>query len=173
MNCIGLTGVTLPSSGLTTIGRSAFENCSGLTAVSLPRGLIRIGEKAFRYSGIKQASLPDTVTTLGASAFEGSPMTSLKLSKALEEIPDGCFRNCASLKGSIAIPEGVTGVGKEAFAGCPLLQAVTCPGTLEQIGERIFGKTAPGKLSVTCRKDSPMDLYLQQYYPAVKINYRR
>lgn len=67
----------------------------------------------FRY--ISEVVLPDTVKTIGVSAFE----------------------NCEKLK-KINLPKGIKYINSRAFYNCEKLDNVTIPGSLQYIGESAF-----------------------------------
>ena len=93
-NCSRLTGVTLPTdSGFDAIPAYAFSGCSGLTSINIPSNIKTVGERAFSGTGltnivlqgaeaignyafyntpVQTLFLPDTLTSIGASAFERS-----------------------------------------------------------------------------------------------------
>ena len=84
--------------GLTTIPNNAFKNCTNLTRVVIP----------------------ENVTTIGTSAFQGCSALSGTLSLPAELITIGqdAFHGCSSLTGSLVIPDKVTTIGTDAFNGC-------------------------------------------------------
>lgn len=57
--------------GITAIPDNAFENCTHLEAVSLPESLETIGASAFRGAGLKELVLPANVHSIGSYAFAG------------------------------------------------------------------------------------------------------
>lgn len=57
--------------GITAIPDNAFENCTRLEAVSLPESLETIGASAFRGAGLKELVLPANVHSIGSYAFTG------------------------------------------------------------------------------------------------------
>lgn len=59
--CSSLTTIKIPD-GVTSIGTWAFKDCSSLTSIKLPENLITIGAGAFMGSGIKEITVPESVT---------------------------------------------------------------------------------------------------------------
>ena len=57
--------------GITAIPDNAFENCSRLASVSLPESLETIGASAFRGAGLKEIAIPANVRSIGTYAFAG------------------------------------------------------------------------------------------------------
>ena len=66
-HCDSLKYVKL-SDSIATIGQETFRYCASLKAIELPLQLKTLGESALRDSGIKDVTLPDTVTTIGSNA---------------------------------------------------------------------------------------------------------
>ena len=60
--------IIIPS-GVKQIGTRAFEETYGLTQLFLPEGLETIGNYAFAYSGLKNISIPASVTEIGEYTF--------------------------------------------------------------------------------------------------------
>lgn len=117
--CTSLTSIKIPTS-VTSIGSSAFSNCTGLSSISLV-GVRSIGESAFYYcTGLTGLFIPDNVTTIGNSAFE--KCTGIKTVSfgsgyhQVESIGKRAFYGCIALT-DIRIPASVTSIGEEAFAG--------------------------------------------------------
>jgi len=61
--------VVIPS-GVKIIQENAFSCCRNLEGVTLPHGVARICDYAFSYTAIKQIDIPDSVSSIGAYAFE-------------------------------------------------------------------------------------------------------
>lgn len=120
-----------------TIGEGAFSNCQNLIRVSLNNGYTMIPTKAFYNTPkLHQFTVPDTVTTIGQSAFENSGITKIDLKKTTT-IHDKAFYNCHNLKSvdifnsqTKAMVSNLTTIGIEAFACCPNLNASNKEGWL-------------------------------------------
>lgn len=91
----------------------------------------------------KKITLPETVTTIGDSAFtiydnfSYSVLEEIILPKNLKTIGDSAFSECYSLK-SIDIPESVTKIGSGAFYGCDNLKNISVKSDID-IGNKAFG----------------------------------
>lgn len=118
-NCTGLTSITIPSS-VTSIGSSAFYGCTGLESVVVEEGNPRytsengsncIIDKTTNtlILGIKTTIIPNCVTSIGSSAFDG----------------------CTGLE-SITIPSSVTSIGGSAFFNCKSLITINYIGSQEE-----------------------------------------
>ncbi len=60
--------------------------------------IVEIGAEAFRGNGLKKVTIPNTVTVIGASAFENcASLTTVILSDNVNDIDESAFDNCASL----------------------------------------------------------------------------
>ncbi|HBA63568.1 MAG TPA: hypothetical protein DCZ20_06910 [Lachnospiraceae bacterium] len=137
----GFDTVYLPSN-LKTIGNFAFQN-NGISEVTFPSRLEGIGISAFQQNQLTSVILPDTVTSLGGGAFGSNPkLERISLSKGLTEIPAGAF-GCSDAKNwmekltAIELPEGITSIGNNAFAGNNFSKIVM-PSTLKTIGSFAF-----------------------------------
>ena len=133
--------VELPNE-LQKIGNFAFQN-SGLKEVQFPARLQEIGISAFSMNQLTSVILPDTVTTLGGGAFSSNPtLERISLSSSLTEIPAGAFGcsdryNWMEKLTSIDIPNGITSIGVNAFAGNNFHEIVI-PGSVKSIGNYAF-----------------------------------
>lgn len=137
----GFDTVYLPGN-LRTIGNFAFQN-NGISEVTFPSRLESIGISAFQMNHLTSVILPDTVTSLGGGAFGSNPkIERISLSKGLTEIPAGAF-GCSDAKNwmekltAIELPEGITSIGNNAFAGNNFSKIVM-PSTLKTIGSFAF-----------------------------------
>lgn len=107
---------------------------SQIAHVSLPEELTSISSAAFANCAITKVVIPNSVTTMGISAFQYcTNLTSVTLSKNLKTIPSDAFYGCANLT-SITIPEGVTTIEYGAFAYCKLVN-LSLPNSLLTIAD--------------------------------------
>ncbi len=126
-------------SGVTSVGRHAFEGCSNLMNVTVPDSVTSIGDYAFRNcSNLTSARIPDGVTNIGDSVFNGcSSLTSARIPDSVTSIGDYAFYDCSSLT-SVTIPDSVTNIGSSAFSGCGSLTSVTIGNSVTSIGSGAF-----------------------------------
>ena len=82
--CTSLSKATIESSG--SIEAYAFDGCSKLTNVSLKNSSVTaIKDAAFRQTGVSEIVLPDSVNSVGGSAFYGC--SSLKSAEFMGNVP--------------------------------------------------------------------------------------
>ena len=144
-DCTSLTTVTIPDS-VTEIGSSAFAKCSSLTAFygkfasEDNRCLIVDGVlNSFAIGcGAIEYTIPDSVTTIGGSAFYGCrSLTSVTIPDSVTTIGGFAFYGCTGLT-TVTIPDSVTTIGGSAFSGCYRLTSVTIGNSVTTIGGSAF-----------------------------------
>ncbi|MHC1769632.1 MAG: leucine-rich repeat protein [Verrucomicrobiia bacterium] len=112
-----------------------------LKRVTIPDTVTTIGSSAFANCvGLTEVRLPDTVRSLGASAYAGCiGLTNISLSAGLSSISAWAFFNCTNLT-DVVIPDGVTNIAESAFSNCRSLSSLTLPDSLEYIGLSAFSE---------------------------------
>ncbi len=155
-----LTEVRLPE-GLETLGGRAFQASNVLKELYIPStlgvipyqafmgavylekltiedGPTQIGQEAFRGCGMTTVDLPDSVTTIGISAFEQcTTLTSVKLPSNLTTLESRAFADCYRLA-SVELPDTLTEIPEEAFKNCVEIQKLRIPETVTSIGSNAF-----------------------------------
>ena len=107
---------TIPST-VTTINDFAMNGCANVTG---------------------ELVIPDSVQTIGRSAFEGTGFTSLNLGNSVKEIGVSAFYKCAALTGDLVIPTSVTTIGANAFIGTGFDGKLDFQAQIEEFPAAIF-----------------------------------
>ncbi len=92
-----------------------------------------------------------TVTAIGAGAFEGSEITSVSIPSGVTRIGQMAFSDCTKLT-SVSLPSTLTGIGDCAFDGCSSLNTVTIPESVTDIGDDAFDGC--NNLTIRCKEGS-------------------
>ena len=108
------------------------------TVVVIPKGVTRIGDRAFYWNNLKKITIPDSVMSIGVSAFECCfDLKSITIPDSVTSIGESAFSCCRSLT-SIAIPDSVTTIERKTFESCGGLTSVTIPDNVTSIGDYAF-----------------------------------
>ena len=186
-----LTSISIPA-GVTTIGQNAFQGATSLTDITVvPSNTIYkdISGVLFNFSGTTliqypggnttrtSYEIPDSVTTIGSSAFQFTNLISITIPAGVTTIGNNAFRdsnlesiifapnsqltsigqyafNSATRLVSISIPEGVTILEIELFYNATSLTSVTIPTSVTTIGNNAFYRTL-SLTSINVDSDNP------------------
>ncbi len=100
--------------------------------------IVAIADNAFMNCDFKTVSLPESITQIGKSAFEGCLLLeSINIPQNVTAIQERTFYGCTNLK-EIKFPEGLTDIKDFAFRNCWSLLSVEFPSTLINIGMGAF-----------------------------------
>ena len=133
--------------GTLSISGEAFENYTNLTAVTIPNSLTSIGYSAFAHSGLTSVIMSDSVASIGSAAFYGcNGLTSVIIPNSVTSIGNSAFYLCCGLT-SVSIGNSVTSIGDEVFYGCSGLTSIT---NLNPVPVHIDNSTFYGVNKNTC-----------------------
>lgn len=124
-----LQEIIIPDS-VTEIGQFAFLDCKSLQKVVLPKGLKKIPDMCFKNTPLNELTIPNTVETIGKSAFECETVTT----------KNGVFHVSSGMS-EIKIPGSVKTIGDGAFRGRERLKTIIMPDTVESLGKGVFDDT--------------------------------
>ena len=157
--CESLQSINIPNS-VTHIGNNPFMDCKNLI-IKCQSDKFEVIEDALYdkekktligyYGKEKTFNIPDSVTTIGDSAFWicGS-LQSINIPDSVTTIGDWAFWMCKSLQ-IINIPDSVTTIGDYAFYSCESLQSINIPDSVTNIGNNPFSYCR--NLIIKCQSD--------------------
>lgn len=123
---------------VTGIGAYTFSDHTAITTIKLDTVKTKIGDFAFAGCS-KLATVEMTneeMTLIGIGAFKNTALTEVTIPKAVTEIKDEAFMNCAALT-KFTANTVLTTVGAKAFTGTALT-TVSLPATVTVIGNEAF-----------------------------------
>jgi tetratricopeptide (TPR) repeat protein len=124
---------------VTAIGEAAFEKYD-LTGVTIPDSVTSIGKSAFANNKITRAVIGKGVTTIGESAFAGNQLTTLAIPDSVTRIDSKAFSG--NKLTDLTIGKGVAEIRDEAFANNALKSV-----TMSSRGTVLFSKVFSGILT--------------------------
>jgi len=153
LNLCGTRSCIIPS-GVTRIGKAAFNDASNLGSVTIPEGVASIGDQAFGHcSYLTSITIPETVTSIGEGAFEGCRLLeNIVLPPQLRRIEVATFSS-SGIK-NILLPDGIQYIGDRAFGFCSALESIVLPSSLTTLGNTVFW-ICNNLISVTVPCDTP------------------
>ena len=120
-----------------------FSGCAALESVTFGDDIQTIGEKAFYGTGFKSLETPDTVTSIGVSAFENCNLSEVTFSTNLSSIGKNAFTGSIGYDMpavDLVLPPNVT-IGTNAFSYCNL-KNITLPDTITVFPGEYFDYTS-------------------------------
>ena len=95
----------------------------GITSLVIPNTVTSIGKSAFRNNQITSITLPNTVTSIGRHAFEGNNLINVEIPSSVTSIGNYAFESNHII--SITFPDTPITLGCNAFEGNPIMRDVT------------------------------------------------
>lgn len=109
---------------------------NGMQTVKIPDTVTEIGARAFEYNSLSKIGISEVVTTIGESAFHGNQLTELVIPDNVITLGLGAFseNNITSL----TLSKNVTVIPQGAFSMNIRLEHVDIPDTVTEIGDMAF-----------------------------------
>ncbi len=143
---VGCQNTVIPDDIL-VIGNKAFSGCSKLKSITLPESLTKIGNEAFKATGLYSISIPKNVKSIGTGAFSYTSLNSMEVDPnnqwydsryecnaiiytSSNQLIAGC--------GNTTIPDDVISIGSSAFEGVEGLKFIEIPRNVTIILENAF-----------------------------------
>ncbi|MBR7124927.1 MAG: leucine-rich repeat protein, partial [Candidatus Methanomethylophilaceae archaeon] len=153
----GITSVYMPV--INSMSSHSFSGCTSLVAVSL-NTLVTVPQAAFKgcsslasfgsFSVLsevpKQNVVPSSVTSIGASAFEGTKLANINLNN-VTSVGNKAFYGCLELD-TLTTGEGIQSIGDNAFENSKLSCELSFGAKLTSIGQYAFANTGVTSLSI-------------------------
>ncbi len=144
--CIKLQSVTIPGS-VTSLGKNPFIECKEIKLIVSSKSSFRViddllidknGVLISCFNRYENIDIPDSVTTIGDSAFEGCrTVKSITIPDSVTSVGNRAFKECIKLQ-SVTIPYSVHSICDSAFSWCRSLQRVIMPDSVTIIGSYTF-----------------------------------
>lgn len=108
-----------------------------MSSITIPNNVTSIGASAFYNCPITSITIPDSVTTIGATVFgECNSMKTVIIGNGITSIPRGAFNGCTALS-SVTIGNHVTTIGNSAFYNGGF-SSITLPNSVTSIAQGAF-----------------------------------
>lgn len=119
------------------ISNNAFRENINLKSVSIPNSVKSIGNSAFEKTKLVSVSIPNSVDSIGNSAFAYCyDLESVSIGSSVRSIGNSAFES-TSLE-NVSIPNSVERIGDRAFSGCRDLTNIIIPNSVKGIGSEAF-----------------------------------
>lgn len=131
------------SNTLNVIGNYAFKGCTKLKNINIPSSLIAIGNSTFSDSfnieNNTEITLPETLESIGKSAFSGAKLKKVTILGNITVIPESAFSSCTAEE--IVLPNSITEIQDSAFMYTYKLKNMNIPKSLKTIGSYGFASS--------------------------------
>lgn len=116
-------GISYP---VRSVGSNAFKNCKNLMSVVVMPKVRSIGECSFYNCSLERIVLPDSLQSIGYSAFSYSAIQTIDIPDVCIYIDTDAFYSCSSLE-TVRIGRLVRSIGSDAFGNCSNLHELHLP----------------------------------------------
>lgn len=119
-----------------TIGNTAFTLCPDLNEIVIPESVTSIGDSAFYQTRLSSVHLPANLIRIGNSAFASTGLASIEFPENLKSIGNSAFSSAQIT--SVEFPASVEELGDYAFSYTKKLNSVFIPENIRHIGKAPF-----------------------------------
>lgn len=131
--------VSFVNGKLHTIEEDVFYGCDSLMSITIPNTVKTIEKNAFRKSGLRAISIPNSVVSIGECCFwECESLKTAIIGNSLITIPNSLFAYCSNLE-SITIGKKVESIENSAFYKCSKLKGIDIPGNVKRVKSSFYG----------------------------------
>ena len=119
---------------ITRIGANSFAYCGEVTSVKLPDTLVSIGASAFRgMEKLEEITFPASLKTIEKFAFAFNNLKTIDLPDGMETLGDSAFNPSAAIT-ELTLPGSLTSIGEGAFGACAKLETITVGEGIKDFG---------------------------------------
>ncbi|MCQ2340671.1 MAG: leucine-rich repeat domain-containing protein [Paludibacteraceae bacterium] len=140
---------------VTEIGMDAFWQCSNLSSVTIPNSVTTIGQSAFFETGLTSVTIPASVKEIGTWAFKNcTQLKDLQFAERTDAIKIGtyAFENMALEE--VVIPDWMINIPEGMFYNNQKLETIYLHEGIDSIGYRPFG-LCPFKYIISMSQTPP------------------
>lgn len=119
-------------------------------------------------AGTKYSIIPNNVSEIGDSAFEGLMIKDISIPNSVKTIGSSAFFRCQKLE-NISIPNSVKTIGRYAFEYCENLKNINLPEDLENISNFAFANSGLESIFIPKNVSSIKVTVFSQCYKLKKI----
>ena len=110
--------------GVKSIDDGAFYKCTGLTSFDIPNSVTSIGQSAFAETSFTRLEIPSHITELGIGVFQGCPnLEYVKINGQVKNLENYMFQDCVNLR-KVELPESIIHIYGYVFSNCESLEEV-------------------------------------------------
>lgn len=163
-----VTNAVIPD-GTEGIADEAFSKCKKLSSVTLPDSLTHIGAKAFDNTPVIENQQSEIISIGGWVIYASRSITKAVIPEGIKGIADKAFYGCRALA-TVKLPDSIRYIGYEAFAHCPSLTFVAVPDNTESIADYSLGyyyspieceNVILGGFAIECQRNSIAHRYAE------------
>lgn len=141
------------SFNVTAIGEKAFYN-SSVSIVNLPEGITQVKKSGFQgCNNLTKCDLPESLTYIGVYAFSGVSLDSVYIPGNVSFFGSYCMSGSMTY---LEFGEGVTNIPMYTFGGCHKLKTIVFPASLAKIEAASFDHVTSVRTIISKRQTSPI-----------------